>query len=755
GRHRPIDLLYGVLCSVAMILIYFVILSVLDGTEDPIPYVCKCMVCVSYVALLQFLAIYLRMYNEQILLTYVEDWKAFRLSREYMNLPWGISTIVGAVIALGIPAAMYLARCRRYPLISYTSALLFFVGALLIDTRSAILVGGIFLIASAFICCAGGPNKWFNRVFSLIIPLCVILALIFISEKGISLKAHGRQLLGLLRFNGFQNDGRHALFRNALEDFKSAPIFGVGFADGAYLPEAAKNNLFSNMYHNIVLQVLASVGLVGALGFFIHLRNVGELAVRRFTAEKLLLLFLPIMILAMSMVDNFFFYPNFQILYSIFLVLAELELERLRSARLQACKAPSEGEKPRVLFAYVEAGLGHIIPEEAVRQRFAEKYGDRAEIIASAFYADTNDPKLKKTETLFVRTVQNQNKNFIAGALCRLATLLFGDAWSLYWVMACTPSGIQSYRRALKRLKELDCHLLFTTHWSLAFYAAHLKKPPRCVLLCPDPYSNEMFNVDVNCLLLPTETGRRKAAEQRLYAGGNVLSVAPPIRSEAKQYLNQRDALRAKHGISADSFTVAIMDGGYGMARMEKTVMHLLRAKESLTLIALCGTNEALRERLEAITPPSHIRLIVLGYCENAMEYVSMADLFCGKAGANSLAEAAYFGVPILVNKCATYIERHTKNYYTKRVKGAVYLPSAALAARAVRRFAREPQRLEHYREQIAPLMGVSGEDEVADLLFRAACPAHGTVNEAKNAEPSVFGADLPTAPQNTTEVTD
>ena len=132
-----------------------------------------------------------------------------------------------------------------------------------------------------------------------------------------------------------------------------------------------------------------------------------------------------------------------------------------------------------------------------------------------------------------------------------------------------------------------------------------------------------------------------------------------------------------------------------------------------------------------------------------------MADLFCGKAGANSLAEAAYFGVPILVNKCATYIERHTKNYYTKKVKGAVYLPSAVLAASFIQRAARNPRQLERYQQRISALKGRSGEEAAADLLYRAACPPHGTVNEAKNAEPSVFSADLPAAPQNTTEVTD
>ena len=54
-----------------------------------------------------------------------------------------------------------------------------------------------------------------------------------------------------------------------------------------------------------------------------ELGDIVRLTLRRFSVDKFMLLLVPLMVLAMSLVDNFFFYLNFQIPYAIFLMLAE------------------------------------------------------------------------------------------------------------------------------------------------------------------------------------------------------------------------------------------------------------------------------------------------------------------------------------------------------------------------------------------------------------------------------------------------
>ena len=116
-------------------------------------------------------------------------------------------------------------------------------------------------------------------------------------------------------------------WKDGVNDFLSAPIFGVGFEHGVVIEGVSYtfSNPFSDMYHSVIVQFLASAGAVGFLAFGYHCAEYARLMFKRKSADKLLILLLPAMIIVMSLVDNFFFYFNFQIFYAAFLALAEHE----------------------------------------------------------------------------------------------------------------------------------------------------------------------------------------------------------------------------------------------------------------------------------------------------------------------------------------------------------------------------------------------------------------------------------------------
>ena len=104
-----------------------------------------------------------------------------------------------------------------------------------------------------------------------------------------------------------------------------APLFGVGFEPGAVIPHETVQNFFGKMYHNLFLQFAGATGIAGLLACGFHLFQLGRFG-KKPTVKTVLLLTLPAMILMMSMVDNFFFYLNYQIAYCMFLAVAEREL---------------------------------------------------------------------------------------------------------------------------------------------------------------------------------------------------------------------------------------------------------------------------------------------------------------------------------------------------------------------------------------------------------------------------------------------
>ncbi len=717
------DLAFGIFSAFGLIFFYVLGLAVADRSHTPVKYACFTVFCTSWAVVFELAARVLGTYSAGKLFIFGSAGQLIGIDRDVLTLSWGLVTIISAVIVLGIPAAMYLARSEKCPALYYFSAVAFYCAAIAVDSRGAILIGGIALLICIVVCCIGGKNKTRCRILTAVLAVLIALAAAVTVYTFGSPANFINRALQFLRFgDDMSSSGRFILWQNGIEDFLSQPIFGVGFSNGAYENSSIPiryDNIYSYMYHNVFIQFLAAAGIVGLILFIYHLKDLLELFVRRRNGQKTLVLMVPIMIVALSFFDNFFFYLNFQIFYGLFLAFAEIELEQARKNRLSELKPLCVGKKPRVVFTYVEAGKGHIVPTRAVSNAFRAKYGDKAEVVDSAFYTETGSASLESLEILFSKTVKIQNRTRIMSVLCKIGNSFFGDACATNWLMLASPQGLCSRKEALRHLRELDADIIFTAHWATACYANAVDAPrPYTVCLCPDTYSNGMFNIDVNDFLMPTREGAAALSSRRMYAGGNVSYVPFPIREEAFALRGKRDELRRKLGIADDEFAVTLSDGGYGMANLEATVRHLADADEKLVLFALCGTNEKLPAKLAAIKSAPNVRIVAVPFTDRILEYIAASDLFCGKSGANSMAEPAFFGVPIMVTKCITYIERGIKNYYVKTVGGAMYVPSARRAAKTIRRLAADPALTARYRANLDKISGNYGAEAIADLIF-------------------------------------
>ena len=338
--YAPVNLLYGFMMAAVVTVIYFTVCGILDNSDNVITYACQVMVCTAYVALCQILTVIARaLADNNFFIPWSEE---IIINRNILLLSWGVATIISAVFVLGIPAAMYLARNHRFSGLSYVSAILFFAGAVIMASRSAILVGGAILLGCMAICCISGKNAKKNRLYFAISVLIVVIGLVYVSLYVRPLSEITREILGLLRFDKLSDSGRFPLWKKGIEHFNSSPVFGVGFDKGGYEGDTKFNNMFSNMYHCILVQIPASMGIVGMIAFLIHLLQLLKLMFTKCSVRKLFILLVPVMILGMSLVDNFFFYPNFQIFYCVFLIIAELISEDTTYPSLNKLAAASD-----------------------------------------------------------------------------------------------------------------------------------------------------------------------------------------------------------------------------------------------------------------------------------------------------------------------------------------------------------------------------------------------------------------------------
>ena len=317
SRHwRPIDLAYGALMAFGFTFFYFICVSIARRGQNVAKFACQCMVCTALLGIFQVAVV---LYRQDLLSLYLGIIGGEE--RNAVELGWGIITSISAYLALGIPAAFYLAANHRYSILSYLLAFFIYGNIVVLGCRGSILVGGAAMIVGIVACCFG-KNKSLCRKLALGILCLIPIGLVLVHFFVIPLPQAAWKFLEMARFTDLAKDGRIVVWERGWGHFLSYPIFGVGFDKGGDVGYEVLKNVFANMYHNIGIQFFAAMGILGFGAFLFHLWQVGSLF-RKPTAKKVLLLTLPLMILLMSLVDNFFFYLNQQIAYCMFIAVAE------------------------------------------------------------------------------------------------------------------------------------------------------------------------------------------------------------------------------------------------------------------------------------------------------------------------------------------------------------------------------------------------------------------------------------------------
>ncbi len=191
-----------------------------------------------------------------------------------------------------------------------------------------------------------------------------------------------------------------------------------------------------------------------------------------------------------------------------------------------------------------------------------------------------------------------------------------------------------------------------------------------------------------------------------------------------------RARVRRELGLDESAFVVLVLFGGKGSPEIQPLSEALLDVSPDLRVIAVCGDNPPLYDRLAQVESRSRGRLHRLGFTDRVSEFLSACDVLVTKPGPGSLAEAFHQQVPVVVACNAHTIPQERYNAALVRDGGlgvAVRhwreIPAAVTALR------RDPARLAECRRRLAALPLNRAVFEVLDLveaaLELAEAPAH------------------------------
>ena len=181
-----------------------------------------------------------------------------------------------------------------------------------------------------------------------------------------------------------------------------------------------------------------------------------------------------------------------------------------------------------------------------------------------------------------------------------------------------------------------------------------------------------------------------------------------------------RERVRAELGLAPEAFSVCLLFGGKGSPEMAPLAERLLREAPALRVLAVCGENPGLFERLAPIAARSGGRLTRFGFTDRVPELLAASDVLVSKPGPGSLSEAFHLRVPVVVTRNLHTIpqERFNTDFVTERGLGVVVSSWREIPG-VVGRLARDPAHREALRASLDALPPNRAVYEVLEVLER------------------------------------
>jgi processive 1,2-diacylglycerol beta-glucosyltransferase len=112
-------------------------------------------------------------------------------------------------------------------------------------------------------------------------------------------------------------------------------------------------------------------------------------------------------------------------------------------------------------------------------------------------------------------------------------------------------------------------------------------------------------------------------------------------------------AMRRKHGLAEEAFTLLVSAGGFGVGPVEHIIQALSGLAHPTQAVVVCGRNDELKTRLARLVrkrpESSRVSFKLLGFTTEMDELMAAADLFVGKPGGLTTSEALARGLPMVV----------------------------------------------------------------------------------------------------------
>ena len=371
----------------------------------------------------------------------------------------------------------------------------------------------------------------------------------------------------------------------------------------------------------------------------------------------------------------------------------------------------------KVLLLSASAGAGHVRAAEAVEKAFKQrKVSDGLEV----HHFDV----LNYTNKLF-RHLYSKAYIDLVNKMPEVPGWVY-DKLDKPWKNERRRLALDKLntRPFVKLLREYQPDLIVCTHFLPAEIVSWLKAKERLasrqVIIVTD------FDVHAMWLVHHYERYFVAVDEARVYL--ETLGIPPekitvsgiPI-DPVFAIKKDKQEMRAKHGLAPDRTTILLSAGGFGVGSVDALVQSLLPLQHRAQVVAICGRNEELKERLtkvaSRIKPDASVLLKPFGYTKEMDELMTASDLVLGKPGGLTTSEALAKGlVFVIVNPIPGQEERNSDHL----LEGAAAIRCNNLPTLSYKldRLLADPQRFKSMQANARRMGHPNAAKEIVDQLM-------------------------------------
>lgn len=308
------NFLFAFIQFISVFGLYYILTATVKWDKAPKAYLAWTGVCVGYVLMAQLGFIYLTcdVLNDGV------------INRDAIFTGWGHYNNIGALLAIVMPFPFFLTGKGKYSGIFYLTGMFFLGGILFTCSRGSMVVGVVIYFASYIISLLNSRRARANLAIHIFTVLLVIVVFLLFTDD---LLRMFRDLLDKSMDPGDRYNG----YKAGIAQFVDYPIFGgsfypIDFPLYSWSTSEAFVSFFPPRWHNTVLQMLASCGVVGLVAYLYHRLQTLVLFLRRPSGKKMFAFMSVAALLAASMVDCHIFNVGPTMFYSMLLAFVEKKL---------------------------------------------------------------------------------------------------------------------------------------------------------------------------------------------------------------------------------------------------------------------------------------------------------------------------------------------------------------------------------------------------------------------------------------------